>query len=75
MLVDHQDIQGNVAVQKAAVKNATQHWSFLSLIAFRILFLLLGKASLSSFSRIVRSAVLLKSVFAMSGKKTAFAFL
>jgi hypothetical protein len=24
MLVDHQDIQGNVAVQKAAVKNSAQ---------------------------------------------------
>jgi len=67
-LVDHQYIQGNVAIQKTVLKDVAQSWFFRSLIAFRILFLLLGKASLSSFSRIVSSAALPKSGFLMSGK-------
>ena len=70
ILVDHQYIQGNVAIQKAVLKDVAQSWFFRSLIAFRILFLLLGKASLSSFSRIVRSAALPKSGFPMSVNST-----
>jgi len=49
VLTDHLEIRDNAAVQKSAVKNAAQAWFFLSLIAFGILFLLFGKASLSSF--------------------------